>query len=806
MLASSNLGGRTIRRWISLLVFGAVATGSFSAAATQFEKHPGRGIYQKLCSECHGPMGEAVAGKTDDPLRGNRDLTSLTRRIERTMPEDNADKCVGEDAKAVAGYIYHLFYSEAARARKTPARVELNRLTVAQYRNSIADLVLGFRGSIDIRQERGLKGSYYGSYRLDPNKKGMGHFNRVDDRVRFDFGEDIPGEAKKKLGEWAKLNDEQKKKLKKNSEVPGKFAADEFAIRWEGVLLPDESGTHQFVIRTRNGASLWVNRHHNDHEIREGTKTIDGYVAPGNKLRELQAEVFLIGGRPYPIRLEFFKYKGKRAQIELLWKQPHGVLRTIPKRNLAPQIIHDSLTVAVPFPADDRSVGYERGSSVSRTWLEAVTSGASEAAAFVVRHLNELAGTDSKQADREEKIREFGRQFVERAFRRPLSGNEARLFVGPHFDRADTVEQGARRLVLFALTSPRFLYPGLPHDSAPDQWDIASRLSLALWDSLPDQRLRGLVRLNQLKTPKQIERAAGQMARDWRSKAKLRGFFHHWLELDRAAELAKDDKIFPEFDELVLADLRTSLNLFLDEAVWGKDGNYRQLLLADYTFLNQRLGKLYGRTDLRSGFQKVSLNPKQRSGIITHPLLLASLAYHNDTSPIHRGVFLTRNIVGMSLKSPPMANEFKDTGFDPKLTMREKVTELTRAKACMGCHVTINPLGFSLENYDGIGRWRTHDKNKPVDSTSEFRTETGTTIRLTGARDVAKFAADTPSAHRAFIQQLFHHTVKQPVLAFGETTMEELRNVFQQSNFNVPELIRSIALKSAMHGWNPDAN
>ena len=805
MIESLQFGETTIRHWIGALLLCAGATNISAVDPSQLDKHPGKAIYQKLCIDCHGPMGEAVKGKTDDPLRGNRDLASLTRRIERTMPEDNEDKCVGGDAKSVADYIYHLFYSEAARARNTPARVEVTRLTVPQYRKSVADLVLGFRWEIGVGKERGLRAAYYGGYRFNSRTKGKGHFNSSDDLIRFDYGAGIPKQAEDKLKEWGELKEKEKAK---KGEVVGKITPDGFAVRWEGSLLPEETGVYEFVIRTRNGATLWVNRHHVHYDIGEGTKTIDGYTTPHNDLRELKAKVFLIGGRPYPIRMEFFKYKEKLAQVELLWKPPHGVLQTIPKRNFTPDVILDSLTVATPFPADDRSVGYERGTSVSKSWFAAVTAGATEAAAYVTEHLNELAGVDPKKmsdVDRVRKIGEFGVKFVERAFRRPLTEDERKRFVDQHFEQATTLEQAVKRLVLFTLASPRFLYPGFRGDQAPDQWEIASRLALTLWDSLPDKRLRGLVRLNQLKTPEQVAKVAGQMVYDWRSRAKLRGFFHHWLELERAAELSKDRKVYPEFNEAVLADLRTSLNLFLDEAVWGKDGNYRNLLLADYLFLNERLGKLYEGSGIKGGFQKVALNPKRRSGIVTHPFLLSSLAYHNNTSPIHRGVFLTRNIVGMTLKSPPMANEFKDGGFDPSLTMREKVTDMTRAKACMGCHVTINPLGFSLEHYDGIGRWRTKDQNKPVNSKSDFKTESGKTIKLTGARDVAKFAADTPSAHRTFIQQLFHHTVKQPVRAYGESTMEDLRKRFQQVNFHVPELLRRIAVTSALHGLKPES-
>ncbi|MDP6719294.1 MAG: PA14 domain-containing protein, partial [Pirellulaceae bacterium] len=335
------------------------------------DNHAGKAIYMKLCTECHGKNGEAVKDKTDDPLRGKRSIPSLARRIEKSMPEDHEKKCVGKDAQAVAEYIYHAFYSVEARARNTPARVEVTRLTGRQFRNSIADVLLSFRGDIAFGKVRGLRATYYGGYLLNYRKNQKNdYFETRDDQIRFDFGAGIP----------------------KNEQAKS-FDAKGFSIRWEGTLLPEETGVYEFVIRTRNGATLYLNRHADNYDSWNGKKTIDGWVAPNNEIRDVKGSVFLIGGRPYPIRFEFFKYKKKLAQVEFLWKPPHGVLQTIPKRNLTPDSVPDSLTVATPFPADDRSVGYERGTSVSKSWLSAVTSGAADAAAYVVTHLDELART-----------------------------------------------------------------------------------------------------------------------------------------------------------------------------------------------------------------------------------------------------------------------------------------------------------------------------------------------------------------------------------------------------------------------------
>jgi len=280
----------------------------------------------------------------------------------------------------------------------------------------------------------------------------------------------------------------------------------------------------------------------------------------------------------------------------------------------------------------------------------------------------------------------------------------------------------------------------------------------------------------------------------------MQSFFHHWLQMDRVENLSKDDKLFPGFSPAIIADLRSSLNIFLEKTMWSGSSDYRTLLRADYLYLNNRLAEFYGvATNATDDFSVVKLDPEQRSGVLTHPYLLAAFSYQKMTSPIHRGVFLTRNIVGRALKPPPMAMTFKDADFAPNLTMRQKVAELTRPQNCQSCHSVINPLGFSLEQYDAVGRFRTSDNDSPVDSVSDYFTDDGQKVRLSGARDVAEFALGHEQAQNAFIQQLFHHIVKQPLLAYGPSNLTALRQSFAASDFNIQKLVEEIVTIAALH-------
>jgi hypothetical protein len=454
--------------------------------------------------------------------------------------------------------------------------------------------------------------------------------------------------------------------------------------------------------------------------------------------------------------------------------------------------------VTTPFPPDDGSLGYERGTAVSKDWQQAVTQGAIEVANGVVARLPQLSGVREDATNRVERLKDFGALFAERAFRRPLEPQVRALYVDRHFTPGQDPQTGIKRVVLAVLTSPRFLYPEL--GGPVDEHTVAARLALGLWDSLPDQTLREASRRGDLRQANGVQRQAERMLGDPRAKAKLREFFHHWLAMDRGEDLAKDTNAFPGFDAAVVADLRVSLEQFVERTVWSEASDYRSLLLADYLMLNARLAAFYDAPGPKSDqFEPVTLPGSQRAGVFTHPYLMASLSYFRSTSPIHRGVFLTRNILGRFLRPPPMAISFMDDRFDPSLTMREKVTELTKSETCMACHVTINPLGFSLEHYDAVGRWRTEDNRKPVDATADYITTGGETIRITNVRDLAKHAAESEDARIGFVRQLVHHVAKQAPAGYGAQTLEQLDHAFKQSNYNIRRLYADIAVLAAQY-------
>ncbi|MEX0938201.1 MAG: DUF1592 domain-containing protein [Pirellulales bacterium] len=726
-------------------------------------KLSGKEIFAQQCAECHGGHGEGVADAREEPLHGDLPVEDLAIIIHDTMPEGAPEECVDESAEAVAQYIYETFYTAQARAKNQQPRIELSRLTVPQYINSVADLLSDSSRSFEWGEERGLSAEYYNSRNFRRQERKI---ERTDPQIDFDFGEKSP----------------------KADEIQD----EEFSMRWEGSLFAHESGDYEFCLKTENGARLWVND--------DDRALIDGWVSSGGEVRELRATLPLIGGRAYPIRVDYFKYKDKTASIELEWKPPHKAWEVIPERHLTPREVPSTFVVTTAFPPDDSSVGYERGTSVSRAWHEAATFAAIETANHVVERLDRYADSQADDEDRPRKLREFCYRLAERAFRRPLTDEEKQTFVDDQFEQTETLDLAVKRSVLLILQSPRFLYPQIAAQPE-DDYQVATRLALALWDSLPDETLRKAAAQGELKTPEQVTRHAQRLLSDPRAKAKVQAFFHHWLELDEAEEITKDVEAFPGFDDQFISDLRTSLEMFLNEVVWAEQSDYRHLLLADYLFVNDRMAEFYGlQTPDGDGFHKVADDSHDRAGVMTHPLVLSMFAYHKSTSPIHRGVFLTRKVMGRALKPPPEAIQFMEGQFEPHLTMREKVAALTGSDNCQNCHRIINPLGFSLEHFDAVGRFRSEENGKPIDAASDYPSISGEPVRIAGARDVAEQAVASSHAQQGFVEQLFHHVVKQPVYAYGPDRLEKLHASFEQSEFNIQKLLVRIATVSALRG------
>lgn len=722
----------------------------------------GKKIYEAKCVSCHGQNGAGIKGKYNKALSGDLTPNQLAKVIEETMPKEDPGSLSEADAFAVSSYIHELFYSSIARERNRPARIELSRLTVKQYRNSMMDLIGSFRPTaVSSDKTKGIRGEYFKTRNF--NKEDLAQ-SRIDAEVDFDFKEESP--------------------------ILGKMEPGEFTLRWTGAILAPETGYYEFVIHASHAVRLWVNDNN--------TPLIDAWVKSG-KDTEYKGSIYLVAGRSYSLRLEFTKAKQgvndnkkpkvvQPAFVKLLWKKPGGPVEICPGEYLSSATLPEMFVSSTPFPPDDGSLGWERGVTVSKEWDQATTEGALEAAKYIASKLPEFAKTKDGDAQRIEKTEEFLKKFVTKAFRRNLQTSENEIIKKVLKEFKDP-QDGVLRVLVWVLKSPNFLYR---NEGQGDS--VASQLSYTLWDSIPDQQLLDAEASGKLKNPEGLNREIDRMLLDARAHEKIRGFFHDILLLNQSHELNKDASRFPGFDPKLESDLRISLDKTIDQIFWEKESNYQRLFLEQDLFMNERIAKFYQQKPAsKNGFEKVSFDAGQRAGIITHPYMLSMLSYSAESSPIHRGVFLARSLLGVTLKPPPEAAAPLAASLHPSLNTRERVALQTKGGACMTCHGTINSLGFTLERFDAVGRLREKDNSKPIDSNGWYVARDGKKVALENAQSLGLYLANSPDAHRAFTEQMFHHMLKQPTRAYGAETLDQLTLYFEKNSLNMRQLAAEMA-------------
>lgn len=728
----------------------------------------GAAIYKAKCLSCHGEHGEGVEDGYKKPLAGDASIGELAKLIAETMPEGEPEECVADQAESVADYVHYAFYSEAARIRNRPPRIELTRLTATQLRQSLADLYASQSGIVEFTDKRGLTGEYFaGANQRRQNRK----IERTDSTLEFDLGHDGPGEG---------------------------IDAKDFSIRWRGGILPDQTGSHQIVVRSSCAFIMYLGDYRREF--------INNRVQSGDKT-EFRESVQLTAGRVYPLQIDFYQRKRKTeqppAKISLSWKGPSGIEEVIPVRNLLPVSAPAAFALQTKLPPDDRSYGFERGSSVDSQWDQSTTDAALEFAGSAVAELWPRYKSRHRNDPNESReiLRTFLAELVETAFRGPMDDESRKRFVDDQVDAEVDDGDAIRRSLLVSLKSPRFLYPRLDGDRAKSQ-RAANRLALTLWDSIPgDAWIKQEVARDRLETEQQIRAAANRMINDFRTRDKTRDLVYQWLGLSQLGKITKDPNHFPQFDDRLIGDLQKSFDAFVEHVIWRDESRFQDLFLADWSYTTDRMAQFYGdawaKGEGDAALVKTAEPDDKRAGILTHPYLMSGLAYRDSTSPVHRGVFLTRHVLGRTIRPPKEAFTPLSPDLHPDLTTRERVHLQTSPASCQVCHIKINGLGFTLENFDAVGRYRESEGERPIDASGRYTNRSEKTIQFVGARELADFVSQSEDAQRAFVSRAFLHLVKQPPAAFGAETLGNLLNHFRDSNYNIKSLLVEIAVVAA---------
>lgn len=320
------------------------------------------------------------------------------------------------------------------------------------------------------------------------------------------------------------------------------------------------------------------------------------------------------------------------------------------------------------------------------------------------------------------------RHLAPRAYRRPATRDEIKKLEGFYqlaIDHSEGVAGGLELAIQAMLVSPHFLFRAEegPAPTDPDvHYDIAdyhfaSRLSYFLWSSMPDPELMETVRDGSLHNPRTLRNQVRRMLRDPRSKALAENFGGQWLQFRNLQVVDPDPDLYPEFtDELRVAMAGETTHFFAE--IVAEDRSILDFVDADYTYVNEPLAAHYGIDGIAGPeFQRIPVDKARRGGLLGQASVLTVTSMPTRTSPVLRGLWVLENLLASHPPPPPPdVPALEAADIDPNATMREKLNKHREDASCASCHDRIDPLGFGLENYNAIGKWRTEDQGKPVDS------------------------------------------------------------------------------------------
>lgn len=389
-------------------------------------------------------------------------------------------------------------------------------------------------------------------------------------------------------------------------------------------------------------------------------------------------------------------------------------------------------------------------------------------------------------------------ELLSRAFRRPATQEEIDRFQGLLVSASQ--EWGpirAKEMVIEAvLVSPQFLYRVEFEDEgaagtriANNGYETASRLSYFLWGTMPDQALFDAAQAGELKTPAQLEAQVIRMLADDKAKDLVHEFYRQYLGLNALETAVRDRGMFPLFSSEMVADYMESSRRFFEDAHFGENGgNIRTLLTSDKLHITPDLARV-----LMEEEGEIS-KPGERAGLMTHPALMLLLSYPDQTSPIHRGIFVRERILCQELPPPPNNITIEPPPFDPTVSTRERFEQLTEADFCTSCHVRIDPLGFGFENYDPVGRYRSTDAGKNVDGTGSLTFTHDPTLAgsFDGAVELAERLADAPEVKACIAEQWFRFAQGQRPGKEDYCEVHETVNGFAKTEGSFQDLMVSI--------------
>ena len=458
--------------------------------------------------------------------------------------------------------------------------------------------------------------------------------------------------------------------------------------------------------------------------------------------------------------------------------------------------------ISFDHPSDPIKGGFannKKGLVVTRPHLEFYMNAAQGVAAKMMTDSEHTQGCRNR--NRNNCVDSVIQKFSELSYRRPVNGLEVTILR----DKYDAIAsefghvEGLKITLESILTSPNFLYrtelgsvSGMGVVELED-FEIANLMSYMLTGSPPDQLLVEDAAAGNLK---QVEVRIAHSERLMATSAFIENsvaFVTQWLGLNKIGNTAKDENLYPSFNEALKSDFKKESEMFIRE-VYQQDSGPGELISGKYSFLNDNLISHYGLQGAtrEEGFRKVDWNGGERSGLLTQGSFTAIYSHPNSTSPILRGKVITSKVVCVDLPAPPAdITPLEAAGSDPSLTTRELVALHSSDPACKGCHSIMDPLGFSLEGFNAVGQVQTREKGKPIDSAGFLKVQ-DREITFTDIGDLASQLANDKVFKDCFADQAVRFTIGSEEKQQQTCSTKNVIAEWQNSGGSIKELLKSI--------------
>jgi mono/diheme cytochrome c family protein len=721
-------------------------------------------LFDDTCSECHNPTDlsggfDVNVYRSVETLATDRDRweTILAKLKSREMPPDDAViQPSDEQINSLVKLLEKEFDRADAAMKPDPGRVTARRLNRAEYTNTIRDLL-----AVDFRADR--------NFPTDDSGEG---FDNIGDVLTVS-----PVLMEKYLAAAGRIAERAiaTGSLPKPIEV-------EYSLRFKNLRRIDPSNveaTHRFDFDA-------------DYELKIGL--------PGQRAKDAA-----------PVTLGLW-VDGKLVQTARVETKPSGLVYFNPfsEERLRVPIAEGDHTLRLGFIDDPfvKTLAQDEiyKDSVNK-WIGAVTVIGPFASTGEKPSRKKILVCDPATGPR--CVDRILATLARRAYRRPVTGAEVaalRKFVDMAVADGQSLEQGIGLAIQAMLVSPHFLFhierdlypndPGRMHRIS--DVELASRLSYFLWNSMPDEELLSLAERRRLSVPAVLDAQVTRMLADPRSAAMAENFAGQWLEIRNLDTIKPDPQKFPAWTPELRDAMKTETRMFFD-TILRENRPIGEFIDARYTFLNELLAKHYGIEGVSGPeFRRVDLTTAERGGVLTHGSVLAVSSYPTRTSVVIRGKYILQNILGAPPPPPPADVPALDEQAVGTTASLRKQMETHRTNAiCASCHARMDPLGFALENYDAIGKWRTMDGDFPVDSTGVLPGGK----KFSNSAEMRQILSErVPELTRTLTEKLLIYSLGRGLQRYDRPTVNGITKKVAGSGYGfqtlVQEVVRSLPFQS----------